>query len=103
MQDTVWDFALAKLTCFFHRFSVHAFRKKLISPWSSEWICSQGDKAYTNLCVIKRTRHSSSQNVFSLRHTHTLVTPQKPSACGIEGGPLHVTDADGPSQQFGRL
>ena len=55
MQDTVWDFALAKLTCvFFHRFSVHAFRKKLISPWSSEWICSQGDKAYTNLCVIKR-------------------------------------------------
>ena len=37
--------------CFFHRFGVHAFRKKLIAPWNSD---IQGVKAYTNLCVIKR-------------------------------------------------
>ena len=86
--------------CFFHSLSVHCIQKKLIAPWNSD---IQGVKAYTNLCVIKRTRHSSSQNVFSLRHTHALVTPQKLSARGIEGGPLHVTDADGPSQQFGSL
>ena len=53
MQDTVWDFALAKLTCVFSidSVSMHSERKKLIAPWNSD---IQGVKAYTNLCVIKR-------------------------------------------------
>ena len=34
-----------------------------------------------------------------------MVCPLLGTLCGngIEGGPLHVTDADGPSQQFGSL
>ena len=72
MQDTVWDFALAKLTCvFFHSFSVHAFRKKLTTPWNSTTKISRGLRL-TLICALSSAPATAAVRMPSACATPTL-------------------------------